>query len=247
SIANKIIGRLQTRWIDDTFERIFYDRDESDDVTKNVAKINSCGRFKLVVQINQVLNSSVPMTQVTISKQSQQFELHQSEWINQDSDGIIENTIFYRIEQALAIYRDDNRFFKNDLEKREKAVLSDEDYEDGEDGEDGGDGDKDKNDTAAASTNSETKGNTVDLTLTPLTPLKPAITNIKPNANISNNANKTSVVKKESKAKKQKKGKKEKKGKKVKKKKQSKKSQQLKKIKKIKKIKTTKEIVGNDE
>lgn len=93
--SNKIVGRCKTRWIDNTQQENFF-RDE--DLPLLASK------FNLLIQLNQVTNATPTATKVTVIKGQQ--AIHQGkdlEWKNIASDGVTEETLFYRIDQFLKI------------------------------------------------------------------------------------------------------------------------------------------------
>ncbi|MBF0315701.1 MAG: hypothetical protein HQK50_01930 [Oligoflexia bacterium] len=110
-LANKQMGQIKTRWIDNTEDENFYEINSASNTVL-------ASKFNLLLQVNSVSDNSDnsdssdarPMTKITIFKQQQLIRkrnLNKGEsdlWITKSSDGVTEETIFYRIEHVMKNY-----------------------------------------------------------------------------------------------------------------------------------------------
>ncbi|MBF0361210.1 MAG: hypothetical protein HQK49_09375 [Oligoflexia bacterium] len=93
---NKLTGEIKTRWIDNTTDVSFLEEQN---------KI-AASKYSLVINIKKVLNTSKEQTLVTIFKREQFIEDTNNaniKWQLKSSDGIFEQSFFYRIGRLLNI------------------------------------------------------------------------------------------------------------------------------------------------
>lgn len=100
--TNKVIGRLKTRWIDNTEEEKFFELDEHENGDRQIL----ASKFNLLVQLNPVVDSTPKATKMTVFKGQQVVHSNGDlAWENVASDGVAEENLFYRIEHFLKIYK----------------------------------------------------------------------------------------------------------------------------------------------
>ncbi len=113
-LQNQEAGIIKTRWIDNTTELNFADSFDGQDTIKSA-------RQKIIINIVKGFKGSKEVTKVSIyKKQMVEQDFLQGQKVI-PSDGILEKTILYRIEQALKI---DNRLKKIDEERAKKIEQS---------------------------------------------------------------------------------------------------------------------------
>ncbi len=109
---NQEAGFIKTRWIDNTMEVNFTDSFGSSDAVK-------AARFKLVVNVVKGYRSSFEVAKVTIYKRQLVEQDFLQGWKEIPTDGIMEQTLLYRIGRLIDI---DNNLKEID-KAREKQQL----------------------------------------------------------------------------------------------------------------------------
>lgn len=93
---NQESGVIKTRWKDNTLELNFADSFGANEAVKSA-------QFKLILNVVKGFRGSKEVTKVTIYKRQRVEQDFLQGWKILKSDGILEKTILYRLERALAI------------------------------------------------------------------------------------------------------------------------------------------------
>lgn len=93
---NQEAGFIKSRWMDNTLEVNFADAFGSSDAVKSA-------KFKLVVNVVKGFRASREVTKVTIYKRQLVEQDFLQGWKEVSTDGIMEQTLLYRIERLIAI------------------------------------------------------------------------------------------------------------------------------------------------
>lgn len=93
---NQEAGIIKTRWKDNTLELNFADAFGSNDAVKSA-------QFKLIINVVKGYRGNKEVTKVSIFKRQRVEQDFLQGWKVLRSDGILEKTILYRLERALAI------------------------------------------------------------------------------------------------------------------------------------------------
>ncbi len=109
---NQEAGHIKTRWMDNTLEVNFTDSFGSSDAVK-------AARFKLVVNVVKGYRASREVAKVTIYKRQLVEQDFLQGWKEVTTDGIMEQTLLYRIERLIT---NDNKLKEID-KAREKEQL----------------------------------------------------------------------------------------------------------------------------
>ncbi len=109
---NQEAGHIKTRWMDNTLEVNFTDSFGSSDAVK-------AARFKLVVNVVKGYRASREVAKVTIYKRQLVEQDFLQGWKEVTTDGIMEQTLLYRIERLIS---NDNKLKEID-KAREKEQL----------------------------------------------------------------------------------------------------------------------------
>lgn len=109
---NQEAGHIKTRWMDNTLEVNFTDSFGSSDAVK-------AARFKLVVNVVKGFRASREVAKVTIYKRQLVEQDFLQGWKEVTTDGIMEQTLLYRIERLIT---NDNKLKEID-KAREKEQL----------------------------------------------------------------------------------------------------------------------------
>ncbi|OUR98585.1 hypothetical protein A9Q84_04000 [Halobacteriovorax marinus] len=104
-------GVIKTRWIDNTLQLNFADSFGSRDSVKSA-------RFKLIVNVVKGFSGSREVSKVTVFKRQMIEQDFLQGWKVERSDGILEQSLLYRIERVITI---DNKLKKIE-EKRSKEL-----------------------------------------------------------------------------------------------------------------------------
>lgn len=95
-VDNQDAGIIKTRWIDNTLELNFADSFGSNDAVK-------AAQFKLIINIVKGYRGSKEVSKVTVFKRQRVEQDFLQGWKVIRTDGILEKSILYRLERALAI------------------------------------------------------------------------------------------------------------------------------------------------
>jgi len=109
---NQEAGYIKTRWMDNTMEVNFTDSFGSSDAVK-------AARFKLVVNVVKGFRASSEVAKVTIYKRQLVEQDFLQGWKEIPTDGIMEQTLLYRIERLI----DNDNKLKEIDKAREKEQL----------------------------------------------------------------------------------------------------------------------------
>lgn len=93
---NQEAGIIKTRWKDNTLELNFADSFGNNDVVKSA-------QFKLTINVIKGYRGTKEVTKVSIFKRQRVEQDFLQGWKILRSDGILEKTLLYRLERALAI------------------------------------------------------------------------------------------------------------------------------------------------
>lgn len=105
-------GVIKTRWIDNTEEVNFANSFDKSDAVK-------AARFRLTVNVAKGYRSSREVTKVTLYKRQMIEQDFLQGWKENNSDGIMEATLLYRIGQLIKI---DNKLKEIDKAKEKEAL-----------------------------------------------------------------------------------------------------------------------------
>jgi len=114
ALQSQETGVIKTRWIDNTLEVNFTDAFGSNDAVK-------AAKFKIIVNVIKGYRGSSEVTKVTVFKRQMVEQDFLQGWKIIPSDGILENTILYRLERILEI---DNKLKKIEKAKSDAAEAS---------------------------------------------------------------------------------------------------------------------------
>lgn len=95
-VYNQEAGIIKTRWKDNTLELNFADSFGSNDAVKSA-------QFKLIINVVKGFRGTKEVTKVSVFKRQRVEQDFLQGWKVIRSDGILERSILYRIERALAI------------------------------------------------------------------------------------------------------------------------------------------------
>lgn len=95
-VYNQEAGVIKTRWIDNTLELNFADSFGSNDSVKSA-------EFKLIINVVKGYRGSKEVSKVTVFKRQRIEQDFLQGWKIIKTDGILEKSILYRLERALAI------------------------------------------------------------------------------------------------------------------------------------------------
>lgn len=95
-VYNQEAGVVKTRWIDNTLELNFADSFGSNDAVKSA-------QFKLIINVVKGYRGNKEVCKVTVFKRQRVEQDFLQGWKVIRSDGILERSILYRLERALAI------------------------------------------------------------------------------------------------------------------------------------------------
>jgi hypothetical protein len=95
-VYNQEAGVIKTRWKDNTLELNFADSFGSNDAVKSA-------QFKLIINVVKGYRGNKEVSKVTVFKRQRVEQDFLQGWKIIRSDGILEHTILYRLERALAI------------------------------------------------------------------------------------------------------------------------------------------------
>jgi hypothetical protein len=95
-VYNQEAGIIKTRWIDNTLELNFADSFGSNDAVK-------AAQFKLIINVVKGYRGSKEVAKVTVYKRQRVEQDFLQGWKVIRTDGIVEKSILYRLERALAI------------------------------------------------------------------------------------------------------------------------------------------------
>ncbi len=95
-VYNQEAGVIKTRWIDNTLELNFADSFGSNDSVKSA-------EFKLIINVVKGYRGSKEVSKVTVFKRQRVEQDFLQGWKIIKTDGILEKSILYRLERALAI------------------------------------------------------------------------------------------------------------------------------------------------
>lgn len=109
---NQEAGFIKTRWMDNTLEVNFTDSFGSSDAVK-------AAKFKVIVNVVKGFRTGREVSKVTIYKRQLVEQDFLQGWKEVSTDGILEQTLLYRIERLIAI---DNKLKQID-KAREKEAL----------------------------------------------------------------------------------------------------------------------------
>jgi len=93
---NQESGVIKTRWKDNTLELNFADSFGANEAVKSA-------QFKLIINVVKGFRGTKEVTKVTVYKRQRVEQDFLQGWKILKSDGILEKTILYRLEQALTI------------------------------------------------------------------------------------------------------------------------------------------------
>lgn len=111
AIQNQEAGVIKTRWIDNTLQMNFADSFDGRDSVKSA-------KYKLVINVIKGFRAAREVAKVTVYKRQMIEKDFLQGWKIVRSDGIMENTILYRIERVIMI---DNKL-KEIEEKRNEEI-----------------------------------------------------------------------------------------------------------------------------
>jgi hypothetical protein len=114
AVQNKESGTIKTRWIDNTLQTNFEDSFGGDNLIKGA-------KFKLVVNVIKGFRASREVTKVSIFKRQMLEKDFLQGWKVQRSDGVLEQTLLYRIERVILI---DNKLRELEAKKNRKIEES---------------------------------------------------------------------------------------------------------------------------
>lgn len=109
---NQQVGRIKTRWMDNTLQVNFNDAFGNSDAVK-------AAEFKLSVNVAEGFSYGRKVTKVTVYKRQRIEQDFLTGWKEQPTDGIQEKTILYRIERLIDI---DNKIREIDKAKEEEIL-----------------------------------------------------------------------------------------------------------------------------
>lgn len=109
---NQEAGFIKTRWMDNTLEVNFTDSFGSSDAVK-------AAKFKVVVNVVKGFRTGREVSKITIYKRQLVEQDFLQGWKEVSTDGILEQSLLYRIERLIAI---DNKLKQID-KAREKEAL----------------------------------------------------------------------------------------------------------------------------
>lgn len=95
-VYNQEAGIIKTRWKDNTLELNFADSFGSNDSVK-------AAQFKLIINVVKGYRGTKEVTKVSVFKRQRVEQDFLQGWKVLRSDGILEKTLLYRLERALAI------------------------------------------------------------------------------------------------------------------------------------------------
>lgn len=95
-VYNQDAGIIKTRWIDNTLELNFADSFGSNDAVKSA-------EFKLIINVVKGYRGNKEVSKVTVFKRQRVEQDFLQGWKVIKTDGILEKSILYRLERALAI------------------------------------------------------------------------------------------------------------------------------------------------
>ncbi len=95
-VYNQDAGVIKTRWIDNTLELNFADSFGSSDSVKRA-------EFKLIINVVKGYRGTKEVAKVTVFKRQRVEQDFLQGWKIIRTDGILEKSILYRLERALAI------------------------------------------------------------------------------------------------------------------------------------------------
>ncbi len=108
---NQESGVIKTRWKDNTLELNFADAFGANEAVKSA-------QFKLIINVAKGFRGTKEVTKVTVFKRQRVEQDFLQGWKILKSDGILEKTILYRLEQALSIQ---NRLQKIEDQKAKES------------------------------------------------------------------------------------------------------------------------------
>ncbi len=113
-LKNQEAGVVKTRWIDNTLEVNFSDSFGGSDSVK-------AARFKLIINVVKGFRGNREVSKVTVFKRQLKEQDFLQGWKVVPTDGILEQSILYRVERLLAI---DKRLKKIEQEKAKELEAS---------------------------------------------------------------------------------------------------------------------------
>lgn len=113
-LKNQEAGVIKTRWIDNTLEVNFADSFGGSDSVK-------AARFKLIINVVKGFRGNREVSKVTVFKRQLKEQDFLQGWKVVPTDGILEQTILYRVERLLAI---DKRLKTIEQEKAKELEAS---------------------------------------------------------------------------------------------------------------------------
>lgn len=111
ALQNQEAGVIKTRWIDNTLEVNFADSFGSSDSVKSA-------RFKIILNVVKGYRGTREVAKVTVFKRQMVEHDFLQGWKVIPSDGILEETILYRIERIISI---DNKLKAIEEQKSKEA------------------------------------------------------------------------------------------------------------------------------
>ncbi len=111
-IQNRNAGFIKTSWIDNTLDLNFTDSFASSDKVKTA-------KFKLIVNVVKGFRDAYEVSKVTIYKRQLVEQDFLQGWKEEQTDGILENTLLYRIDRKITIDKELNKI----QEQREKELI----------------------------------------------------------------------------------------------------------------------------
>jgi hypothetical protein len=116
SVQNQEAGMIKTRWMDNTLQVNFNDSFGSSDAVK-------AAEFRLMLNVAEGYSYGSKVTKVTVFKRQRIEKDFLQGWKEDQTDGILEQTLLYRIQRLIEI---DNRLREIDKKRQaeEEAELS---------------------------------------------------------------------------------------------------------------------------
>jgi len=113
-LKNQEAGVIKTRWIDNTLEVNFADSFGGNDAVK-------AARFKLIINVVKGFRGDGEVSKVTIFKRQLVEQDFLQGWKVKPTDGILEQSLLYRVERLLSI---DKKLKKIEKEKAKELEAS---------------------------------------------------------------------------------------------------------------------------
>jgi hypothetical protein len=111
-IQNRNAGFIKTSWIDNTLDVNFTDSFGGSDKIKTA-------KFKLIVNVIKGFRDTFEVSKVTVYKRQLVEQDFLQGWKEVQTDGILENTLLYRIDRKITIDKELNKI----QEQKEKELI----------------------------------------------------------------------------------------------------------------------------